>query len=276
MKAFSVGGVDYIPKPFYANEVLARVNTHINLYKSQKDLIRSNQLLLERSKSLERINNELNSFSYSVSHDLRAPLRSISGFSQILMEDCLTQLDETAMGHLKKIVRNVKRMEQLIDDLLQLSKISQFELDRSEVNLSDTVNRALHNLLQLVDGSKLDIKVAPNVICNCSAKLAEIALSNLLNNAWKYTQFVDKPAIEFGKTQKDGKDTYYIRDNGIGLDMKFANKIFLPFQRLHREEVYEGSGIGLATVKKIIDVHHGVIWVESQPDAGSTFYFRFR
>jgi len=275
MKAFSVGGVDYIPKPFYAKEVLARVNTHVNLYKSKKELLRVNQQLVEKTRNLERVNNELHSFSYSVSHDLRAPLRSITGFSQILMEDYHSNMDEVATGYLNTIIRNAKHMEQLIDDLLQLSKISQAELSRSTINLSEMVTQSLNNLLQLVDSGKLEVKIAENISCRCSPKLAGIAISNLLNNAWKYTQYVENPKIEFGKSEFDGKETYFIRDNGIGIDMKYASKIFMPFHRLHREEKYEGSGIGLATVKKIIDVHQGVIWVESQPNEGSTFYFRF-
>jgi len=275
IKAFSVGGVDYIPKPFYAHEVIARVNTHITLYKSQKELKRVNQKLYEHSINLERLNKELNSFSYSVSHDLRSPLRSIAGFAQILLEDYHESLDETANNYIDTILRNSKHMEQLIDGLLQLSKISQFELVRADVNLSDTVKQSLNHLLQLDESSNAEVKVADNIICSCSPTLANIAISNLLNNALKYTKYSKDPKVEFGVAKKNGKDTYFIRDNGIGLDMKFAEKIFLPFHRLQRDKKYEGSGIGLATVKRVIDVHHGDIWVESEIDKGSTFYFRF-
>jgi len=275
IKSFAVGGVDYIPKPFYAYEVIARVNTHISLYKTRNELLKVNQQLVDHSRNLERLNKELSEFSYSVSHDLRSPLRSIAGFGHILLEDHASKLDDEAKNHLNTIIRNTARMERLIDDLLQLAKISQYELTRTEVNISETFNQSLKELLDADRGKHVDVFVAGNAICSCSPTLVKIAITNLLSNAWKYTEYVTNPKIEFGLTDIDGKETYYIRDNGIGFDMKYVDKIFLPFHRLHRDNRYDGSGIGLATVRKIIEVHHGAIWAESELNKGSTFYFRF-
>lgn len=275
IKAFSVGGVDYIPKPFCAKEVLARVDTHVSLYRSKQELKIANKKLKERSRNLEQLNSELSSFSYSVSHDLRAPLRSISGFSQIILEDYRDKMDEVATGYFDTIVRNTQHMEHLIEDILQLSRISQQELTRVDVNLSRLVEGSIEDLRQAYSLDSISVTIEPDIHAQCSQKLVAIAISNLVSNAWKYSQFVDRPMIEFGVKSVDGKKTYYLKDNGIGFDMKYANKIFLPFSRLHSNKQYEGSGIGLATVKRIIDIHHGAIWVDSIPDKGSVFYFRF-
>ncbi|GAB7025207.1 sensor histidine kinase [Geotalea toluenoxydans] len=229
--------------------------------------------VMERTAQLEEANSELESFSYSVSHDLRAPLRHIEGFSQLLLEDYGKQLDEEGQSHLLRLKRASQRMSQLIDDLLELSRVTRSELNCQATNLSRMAHLVLLELGQSQPERKVKWEIAEDVMADGDARLLRVVMENLLGNAWKYTARNEEAIIEFGSYMDRGVAIYYVRDNGAGFDMKYADKLFAPFQRLHRTEEFEGTGIGLATVKRIVGRHGGRIWAESAPEAGATFYF---
>lgn len=233
------------------------------------------QRVRDRTAQLEAVNQELESFSYSVSHDLRAPLRSIDGFSRILLEDYYPDrsLDETGRSYLERIRKAVHHMGQLIEDLLKLSRISRVEYRKSPIDLSRMVKDLAERFRQNMPDRMVEVIVEAGIVMNGDASLMEIALVNMLDNAWKFTGKTSHPRIEFGKTQKDGMTVCYLRDNGAGFDPQYANKLFGAFQRLHAPEEFPGTGIGLATVKRIINRHGGRIWAEGEVGKGATFYF---
>ncbi len=228
-------------------------------------------LLQSANRQLFTANLELEAFSYSVSHDLRAPLRSIAGFSQILEEDYRLQLDSTGLEHLERIRRASVRMAQLIDNLLELSRVSRIEIEPREVNLSQIANETASRLHRSDLDRKAQFRIPPGLTVNGDAQLLRVAVENLMENAWKYTRLRNRTEISLGFDRQ--KQAFYLRDNGIGFDMDHSSKLFQPFERLSSAEDFEGTGIGLATVSRIIVRHGGRIWAESQPDAGSTFYF---
>ncbi|HWB60535.1 MAG TPA: ATP-binding protein, partial [Chthoniobacteraceae bacterium] len=213
----------------------------------------------------------LEAFSYSVAHDLRAPLRAIAGFSTILSNKYTDKLDEQGVDFLTRIQNQANRMGTLIEDLLKLSKFSQSSLNRSEVNLSRMANGILSNLRSHAPERNVAFKVQESVEAAADSVLIGVVLENLLSNAWKYTSKQPAAVIEFGHDLKAGH--YFVRDNGAGFDMRMADKLFAPFQRLHSEADFPGHGIGLATVKRIIQRHGGRIWVESEQGKGTTFFF---
>ncbi len=229
---------------------------------------------LERAnRRYEQTNKELESFSYSVSHDLRAPLRGIDGFSQILMEDYSDKLDREGLQVLNRIRNASKRMSRLIDDLLSLSRITRQSLHKVEVDLSKLTAKVFEHLTSQKDNSEVQINIREGMTVWADEALLQIALTNLLENAIKFTGKVKKPEIEVGVIRKKGKNTFFIRDNGAGFDMKFANKLFNPFQRLHSDVDYPGTGIGLATVQRVIHRHGGKVWAESKIAQGTTIFF---
>lgn len=229
---------------------------------------------LERQAAqLESANHDLESFSYSVSHDLRAPLRSMDGFSQALLEDYADKLDAQARDYLDRIRLACQRMARLIDDLLNLSHVSRSAMQRDSVNLSATVAAIADQLRLEQPDRKVDFVIAPEVRAVGDSRLLAIALENLLRNAWKFTGRAEHPTIEFGSTFREGRPIYFVRDNGAGFDMAYADKLFKPFQRLHSSSQYPGTGIGLAIVQRIIHRHGGTVSAEGQPDKGATFYF---
>jgi signal transduction histidine kinase len=226
-----------------------------------------------RTRKLQQTNQELESFSYSVSHDLRSPLRAIDGFCQILLDDYTNALDEAGKGYLKRVRRASQHMSLLIDDLLRLSRVTRLDLHWQPVNLSELTRDSLVKLQDQQPGRKVKTDIALDLIANGDPALLGILMNNLTGNAWKYTAKTEQPAIEFGTTQADGETAYYIRDNGVGFDMQYASSLFVPFQRLHKAEAFEGTGIGLATAQRIVHRHHGRIWAEARIDEGATFYF---
>ncbi len=230
------------------------------------------ELVAERTSELTRINKELEAFSYSVSHDLRAPLRTIDGFSQAIQEDCIGQLDDTGISYLQRICAGAKRMGDLIDDLLSLSRVSRIGMTRTEVDLSLLARKSICKLQESDPQRKPEVKITDNIQAQGDAHLLEIVFDNLLSNAWKYTGKKPSAYIEFGVTEKEGNIVYYVKDNGAGFDMQYAGKLFGAFQRLHGNE-FEGSGIGLATVARIIHRHGGEVWAAAEPEQGATFYF---
>lgn len=248
--------------------------TDITRRKNNEEKIKLlNADLKKRSLELEAINKELEAFSYSVSHDLRAPLRSIDGFSKALLEDYADTLDEQGKDFLRRVRSATQRMAQLIDDILSLSRITRSEMRREDVNVSTMVHEIAEELKKTQPERPAEFIIAPDIIINCDARLIRIVFENLLGNAWKYTGKKPLTRIEFGTNPFEGHPAYFIRDNGAGFDMANVGKLFGAFQRLHSPSDFPGTGIGLATVQRIIHRHGGRIWAEGKVDEGATFYF---
>jgi light-regulated signal transduction histidine kinase (bacteriophytochrome) len=232
-----------------------------------------NKDLERHANELEYSNKELESFSYSVSHDLKSPLRSIVGLSQILLEDYAEYVDDEGHELINRIVNNGKHMSQLIDDILVLSRVTRQEITLQKINLSSVADMIVSDLQKNQPDRTIEIKIQQNCITNADARLMNIVLTNIIGNAWKYTQKKDNPRIEFGCLKKNDKTVFFVKDNGAGFDIKQIGKLFIPFQRLHSDNDFPGIGVGLATVARIIKRHHGEIWAEGEPDKGAIFYF---
>ena len=223
---------------------------------------------------------EIESFTYSVSHDLRSPLRALDGFSQALLEDCADTLSDDGKQHLQRIRGAAARMGHIIDDLLMLSRVNRQSLVFSDVDLSAMAHGIIGELREQSPQREVEVRIARGIRARGDARLLRIALTNLLGNAWKYTSKATHPRIEFdshpqdGGDGRDGKPIYRVRDNGTGFNMKYVDKIFDVFQRLHGRDEYEGTGIGLAIVQCIVKRHHGEVWAEGEPGRGASFYFR--
>jgi len=222
---------------------------------------------------IERTNKELEAFSYSVSHDLRAPLRGIDGFSKALLEDYYEKVDETGRDYLTRVRTATQHMGRLIDDLLKLSQLTKIEMRQEPVPLSGIVTKIIDSLKNNEPDRSVECVVEEGITINGDPYLMEIAMENLLNNAWKFTGKTPSPRIQFGMTQKDGLNVCYIKDNGVGFDMTYYGKLFGAFQRLHSPEEFHGTGIGLVTVQRIIHRHRGRIWAEAELNKGATFFF---
>jgi PAS domain S-box-containing protein len=231
------------------------------------------QRVQERTAQLQAANKELEAFSYSVSHDLRAPLRHINGFSQALLEDYADKLDEEGRGYLQEVRGASQEMAQLIDDVLQLARVTRSEMRREAVNLSELAQSVIAELRKADVRRQVSVHVEEGLSTHGDKRLLRIVLSNLLSNAWKFTSKEAQPEIISGHEQRDGETLYFVRDNGAGFDMAFADKLFGAFQRLHTADEFEGTGIGLATVQRIINRHGGRVWAEGAVNQGATFYF---
>lgn len=234
---------------------------------------RLEQEVQQRTAELSASNQELESFAYSVSHDLRAPLRAIDGFSQALLEDYGEHFDETAASYLQRVRAATQRMGTLIDDLLQLSQVTRGELSCQPVDLSAQAHDIIRRLRESSPGREVRIDVAPDVVAEGDGRLLGVLLDNLLSNAWKYTSKAPHPRIEFGSLRQGGQQVFFVRDNGAGFNMKYIDKLFVAFQRLHASSEFEGTGIGLATAQRIVNRHGGRIWAEAEEGKGATFYF---
>jgi PAS domain S-box-containing protein len=232
------------------------------------------QRVIDRTTALEAANRELEAFSYAVSHDLRAPLRSINGFSQALLEDAAARLDEQDKDYLTRIRGATQRMAQLIEALLALSRITRAELQREDLDLSAMAKAIAADLQGQEPMRHVAFVIAEGLRATGDPRLLRVGLENLLGNAWKFTAKRPQACIEVGRlTQPDGILAFFVRDNGAGFEMAYADKLFAPFQRLHRTAEYEGTGIGLATLQRIIYRHGGRTWAEGAVDQGATFYF---
>jgi signal transduction histidine kinase len=229
--------------------------------------------LQQRSAQLEAANKELESFSYSVSHDLRAPLRSIDGFSQALLEDYGETLDAPGRHYLQRVRAATQRMAQLIDDLLSLARVTRSELHREAVDLSMLARSITAELQQREPQRQVECAIVEGVVAQGDRRLLQVVLENLLGNAWKFTGVHPCAHIEFGALTHEGQVAYYVRDDGAGFDMTYAGKLFGAFQRLHAMTEFSGNGIGLATVQRVIHRHGGRIWAEGAVEQGATFYF---
>jgi PAS domain S-box-containing protein len=231
------------------------------------------QRVADRTAQLTAANQELEAFSYSVSHDLRAPLRAMEGFSAILLEDYADQLDESGKNTIARIQQASRRMGQLINDLLELSRVTRADFARHEVNLSALAENCAAELKAQDTKRLVEFEIAANMVVQGDKSLLKIALDNLLNNAYKFTGQRERAAIQVGELNSDGKRTYFVRDNGAGFNMDYAGKLFTPFRRLHGSHEFPGSGIGLTIVQRIINRHGGRIWADAVIDQGATFYF---
>ncbi len=230
-------------------------------------------IVTKRTIELETINNELESFCYSVSHDLRAPLRGINGFSNALLEDYNKVLDETGQDYLKRITVGTERMSNLIDDLLNLSRITRYKMNIQQVDLTAVSKEIVRVLRESEPNRTVNINIDDNLQAKGDKSLLTIALSNLIGNAWKYTNKRNDATIDIGGSTKEGRRVFSISDNGAGFNPEYVDKIFLPFQRLHKIEDYPGSGIGLSTVHRVISRHHGEIWASAIENEGANFHF---
>jgi light-regulated signal transduction histidine kinase (bacteriophytochrome) len=238
--------------------------------------LRSLNTSLERSLHEQQIlNKELEAFSYSVSHDLRAPLRSIDGFAQALREDWGDRLDETGQDHLSRVRNAAQRMGRLIDDLLKLSRLSRAQVQRIDVNLAQIARDITRELEERNPARKVQWNIEDDLRANCDPSLARIVLENLLGNAWKFTSKTAEARIDFMKMPDTEPPTFVIRDNGAGFDMQYADKLFAPFQRLHGDREFPGTGIGLATVQRIVHKHGGDVRTRAAVGQGASFYFSF-
>jgi PAS domain S-box-containing protein len=228
----------------------------------------------ERTAELEAANKELEAFSYSVSHDLRAPLRGIDGFSKAILDRYADKLDDKGQHYLQRIRAGTQRMGELIDDLLKLSRVTRSEMHRTRVDLSTVAKEIAAELMQTQPERQVEWAIAPGLVADGDARLLRIVLENLLNNSWKFTSLRIHSRIEFNAIlQEDGKLAYFVRDNGAGFDMVYANKLFGAFVRLHSTTQFPGTGIGLATVQRIIHRHGGRVWAQGAVEQGATFYF---
>jgi len=237
---------------------------------NQRDMLE--ELVAERTAELSYSNRELESFSYSVSHDLRSPLRAIDGFSQALLEDYGDRFDETGQDYLHRVRAASQRMGDLIDALLMLSRVSRHTVERKPVVLSRLANDAVAELQRNNPDRQIEILIADNLQVEGDMNLLRTLLENLFSNAWKYTTTIRHARIEFNAREENGETVYFIRDNGVGFNMRYVNKLFGAFQRLHGAE-FEGTGIGLATVQRVVQHHGGRVWAEGETGKGATFYF---
>ncbi|HED17083.1 MAG TPA: PAS domain S-box protein [Gammaproteobacteria bacterium] len=256
----------------FATRVAVEIERLNVLRTLQQQHDRLEELVAERTDELILSNKELESFSYSISHDLRAPLRALDGFSHALMDDYRNTMDADGLGFLQRIRDASQRMSGMIDGLLDLSRISRKELERKEVKLDTLAGQVVHRLAEQEPERSVDIHIQPGITAVGDGNLIEMVLENLLGNAWKYTATTTDAKIEFGSHVEGEQTVYYVRDNGVGFDMQYAGKLFGAFQRLHGKE-FSGTGIGLATVERIIRRHGGKIWAQSEPGQGAEFYF---
>jgi len=229
--------------------------------------------VLRRTRQLEEANREMESFCYSVSHDLRAPLRALDGFSRILLDEAGQILDEADKTNLRRIIAASGRMGGLMDDLLKLSRIGRASMRLTDVDLGRIAAEIIGRLRSGKPEHRVTVQIAPGLSVQADAGLMRIALENLLENAWKYTGRTTDAHIEFGSLEMDGRVDFFLRDNGAGFDLRYATKLFSPFQRAHSPGEFEGNGIGLAIVQRIVQRHGGRIRAESEPGRGSTFWF---
>jgi two-component system sensor histidine kinase/response regulator len=287
VRGYAVGAVDYLIKPIVPEFVRSKVSVFVELAKKNEELVRQAERLRaseqaarelleaqgELVRDLEVKNRELESFSYAVSHDLRAPLRRIDSFGSALEESHAGGLDATGLRFVANMREAAQQMAQLIDDVLHLARVTRAELRQHDVDLSAIATLSVERHREAEPGRQVTARIRPGVTASGDGPLLRIALENLIDNAWKFTGSRVSAEIEFGSAQTGGETAYFVRDDGAGFDMTHAGKLFGPFQRLHLASEYPGSGIGLATVQRIVHRHGGRVWAEARPGEGATFWF---
>jgi len=266
--------LDAAGKPY----AVCGISTDITARKRAEEQVRQlnaelEQRVRDRTAELEASARELDAFAYSVSHDLRAPLRSMHGFSEVLLADYAGTLDDQGREYLQRIQANVTRMGRLIDDLLRLSRVTRTGLNRERVDIGAQAAEIIDELRGAEPGRCLQAVIADDLVTTGDPHLIRLALENLLANAWKFTGKREQGTIGVGAVRQSGNQVFFVRDNGAGFDMAYAGKLFSPFQRLHPTSEFEGTGIGLAIVQRILSRHGGRIWAESEPGKGATFFF---
>jgi signal transduction histidine kinase len=277
LSGYSAGAVDYMTKPINPAILKSKVAVFAELYRKTKALNEANQVLHIRNEELLAANRELEAFSYTVSHDLRAPLRHVSGFAEALREHAGTNLDDKAQRYLTMVQDAARQMGELIDHLLAFSRMGRAKLRLELVDMNNLLQRAREDLQLETQGRCIEWQLAPLPKVEADASLMRQVWTNLLSNAVKYTRPRDPARIEVGcEDSSRGEFVFFVRDNGVGFDMKYAGKLFGVFQRLHRAPDFEGTGIGLANVRRIIGRHGGQTWAEAKPDAGATVSFTLR
>lgn len=271
-KGYEKGAFSFITKPFQPEILINKVKFFVDKHQQEIALIKLNLDLVDKNKELEMMNKELEAFSYSVSHDLRAPLRSINGYSEILKEDYSEKLDEEGRRMLSTIIESALKMNNLIDSLLDLSRHGRKELTRSLIDMNALVKKVQEDI-NAQQFKNVNWKINELVPVKGDHQLLRQVLLNLISNAVKYSSKKENPEIEIGCQTANKEIIYYVKDNGVGFNMEYKNKLFGVFQRLHSEKDFEGTGIGLAIVQRIIVRHGGHVWAEGEPDKGATFYF---
>ena len=303
-RSYDLGAVDYMTKPFVPEILRSKVSVFVELHRKSSLLSQQSKLLEHQNAELQRaiqrswqaeeqikalnrhlerqvdqlneVNRELEAFSYSASHDLRGPLSRIAGFSRALLDFHAGQLDEKGRLYLDRIDNSARRMCDLVEDLLNFSRLTGVEMNEEKMSLTAIVNSLASDLMAREPDRKAEFVVAPGVEVWGDATLLRAALLNLIENSWKFTRKHPASCIEFGVTRRDNEPVYFLRDDGAGFDMADAARLFNPFQRLHKDSDFEGTGIGLATVERIIRRHGGRIWAEGQIEKGAAFYFTLR
>jgi signal transduction histidine kinase len=289
VRGYALGAVDYLIKPIIPEFVRSKVSVFVELARANVELVRHAERLRASEEAavrftgvqqalirdLEHKNRELESFSYAVSHDLRAPLRRIDGFARALEEsgEVVSPVGTRFLGNIRT---SIAQMGQLIDDVIYLARVTSAEMREHDVDLSELARVALRELHEGEPDRRVATEVRPGIIVRGDGRLLRIALENLLRNAWKFTGRRDDAVVEFGMRFEDGERIYYVKDNGVGFDMEFAGRLFGPFQRLHRSEEFPGTGIGLATVRRVIFRHGGRVWAEAVPGEGARFSFTLK
>jgi two-component system sensor histidine kinase/response regulator len=271
-KGYEKGAFSYITKPFQAEILINKVNFFIEKHQQEQELVLLYENLEKKNAELINVNKELASFTYSVSHDLRAPIRALDAYSEMIIEDHSHLLDKEGISLLNKMQYNAKKLGRLVDDLLSFSKLGKKSVGKHSVNMKEVVELILNEINE-VTPHKAIINIGEMHVVDGDKNLIHQVWINLIQNAIKYSSKTENPVIEINSFKESDEITYYIKDNGVGFSMEHASKLFNVFQRLHSENDFEGTGVGLAIVQKIILKHGGRVWAESKPGEGATFYF---